>query len=298
MHDSIIFDIDGVLIDITKSYDLTTDMTCRHVLASLQVEPVSITGDVIDGFKETGGFNDEIDLTYACILSIYAARQTGADPYDIMRDAAHHADQTGIDSTMRYIGSICDVSGIISRLGPPGDRNGAVQRTFDQIFYGPQLYREIFGEPCQFDAAMIDGDNILVTKSTLDAISARFGKKIAIVSGRGYRSASYSLGGLVEYFDVPSSAFLEDMPRHLAKPNPKPLVDAIASMGSSGCIYVGDSMEDCMMARDARAQGYDVGFFGIVGASKNPQNRRRMFEGMGVDTILDSVHEIPKILND
>ncbi|MBL7018803.1 MAG: phosphatase, partial [Nitrosopumilus sp.] len=63
--DAIIFDCDGVLIDITKSYDLAIIQTTQYVLENLAKIDSSIDVDfkIIDGFKSTGGFNDEVDLT-------------------------------------------------------------------------------------------------------------------------------------------------------------------------------------------------------------------------------------------
>ncbi|MEE8179114.1 MAG: phosphatase, partial [Nitrosopumilaceae archaeon] len=65
--DSVIFDCDGVLIDVSNSYDVTIQRTTEYILkeiASLEkFDPV--TSKMIDGFKATGGFNDEVDLTYA-----------------------------------------------------------------------------------------------------------------------------------------------------------------------------------------------------------------------------------------
>ena len=70
--DSIIFDCDGVLIDITKSYDLAIIKTTQYVLENFAKinDAINIDFKIIDGFKSTGGFNDEVDLTYAAIISI------------------------------------------------------------------------------------------------------------------------------------------------------------------------------------------------------------------------------------
>ena len=77
MFDSLIFDCDGVLIDITKSYDQTIITTTKYVLETLANidDSIDIDFKIIDGFKSTGGFNDEVDLTYAAILSIVAAKK-------------------------------------------------------------------------------------------------------------------------------------------------------------------------------------------------------------------------------
>ena len=63
--DSIIFDCDGVLIDITESYDLAIQKTTDYILKKFAniSNPITITSEIIDGFKATGGFNDEVDLT-------------------------------------------------------------------------------------------------------------------------------------------------------------------------------------------------------------------------------------------
>ena len=74
--DAIIFDCDGVLIDIKKSYDLTIIKTTKYVLETFAniLDSIDVDFKIIDGFKSTGGFNDEVDLTYAAILSIVAAK--------------------------------------------------------------------------------------------------------------------------------------------------------------------------------------------------------------------------------
>jgi len=75
--DSIIFDCDGVLIDVTNSYDMAIQRTTEYILKEIanisKFDP--ITSEIIDGFKSTGGFNDEVDLTYAAILSLAAANK-------------------------------------------------------------------------------------------------------------------------------------------------------------------------------------------------------------------------------
>ncbi|MDO8641515.1 MAG: phosphatase, partial [Nitrosarchaeum sp.] len=50
--DGIIFDCDGVLIDITKSYDLTIDKTVKYVLENFSqiTNCIEINSKIIDGF--------------------------------------------------------------------------------------------------------------------------------------------------------------------------------------------------------------------------------------------------------
>lgn len=297
--DSIIFDCDGVLVDITESYDKTIDKTCRYVLKEFaDIDAVTIDGTIIDGFKATGGFNDEVDLTYACILSLYAAQHLGKTPQEFLLEVIGHADKTGILSVQKYLKSISDISDFESKLGSLEERhNNLVYMIFDQIFFGPQLYKKLFKRESTFhDPAMIDNDLVIVSTKLMQMLQKEFGEKIAIVSGRGIESIRYSLKGILDSFDITSSAFLEDEPRSLAKPNPAALIRAIKSMDSSNCLYVGDSMEDYIMAKQAFTV-VPATFCAIIGTSKNPEQKRRLFQESGVELILYSINDIPKILN-
>ena len=94
--DAIIFDCDGVLIDITKSYDLAIIKTTQYVLKNLaQIDnAIDIDFKIIDGFKSTGGFNDEVDLTYAVILSLVAANKLHKDQTNFIFDVIKNSDST------------------------------------------------------------------------------------------------------------------------------------------------------------------------------------------------------------
>ena len=118
-----------------------------------------------------------------------------------------------------------------------------------------------------------------------------------MVTGRGKESVSYSMKELLNEFDLNNSAFLEDEPRELAKPNPKRLLDSIQGMNSVSTLNVGDSMEDFIMAKKVSDLGHQTTFCGIIGTSKNPQEKLELFEKNGAVLILDSIHLIPKVLN-
>ena len=96
--DSIIFDCDGVLIDVTKSYDTTINKTISYVLkevADITVD-TPLTNEILLKFKSTGGFNDEIDITYSGILCFSAAKKLNKDPVEWILDVLKSADDTGI----------------------------------------------------------------------------------------------------------------------------------------------------------------------------------------------------------
>ncbi|MGB6463641.1 MAG: HAD family hydrolase [Nitrosotalea sp.] len=301
--DAVIFDCDGVLIDVSNSYDLAIKKTVDFVaneIASIN-KPSLVTTEMIDSFKKTGGFNDEVNVAYVMILAAVASEKTGKNFSDLVFEAAKNADQTGVKSVERYLDSIkIDLTDIKTKLVYPAKRfESTLSSIFDEIFYGTDLYIQLYKRSPKFfnGKGLIENDVVLVTKNLLDELRQRFGKKISIVTGRGVISAKHSLKKLFDEFDLKTSRFLEDEPREMAKPNPQSLISSIKGMGASCSIFVGDSMEDFIMAHKAVESGNPTLFCGIYGTSKDHEAKRDFFEQKGADMVLESIHLLPKALN-
>jgi len=301
MFDSLIFDCDGVLIDITKSYDQTIITTTKYILETLAkiTDSIDIDFKIIDGFKSTGGFNDEVDLTYAAILSIIAAKKLKKDQTEFIFNVIKNSDSTGIKSVENFLKKQIDVSEIIDQLSYPGShKENILYQTFDQLFYGPELYSKLFQNSSKFsDPGLIENDDVIFNDTLSEKLQKKFGKQISMVTGRGKESVRYSLKHLLEKFDLKNSVFLEDESRDLAKPNPQALINSISGMNSKSCLYVGDSMEDFLMAKKSTILGYKTTFCGIIGTSKNPQEKLKLFEQNEAILVLDSIELLPKVLN-
>ncbi len=299
--DAVIFDCDGVLIDITKSYDLAIIKTTQYVLENLAKIDSSINVDfkIIDGFKSTGGFNDEVDLTYAAIISLVAAKKLEKDQTSFIFDVIKNSDSSGIISVEKYIENQIDISDIKKQLSYPGTHHdNPLYQIFDQIFYGPQLYKKLFNNTSNFsEPGLIEQDDVILNDILFEKLQKKFNSKIAMVTGRGKESVSYSLKSLLTKFNLNNSMFLEDESRELAKPNPQSLLNSIQGMNCTTTLYVGDSMEDFIMAKRTTDLGHDTIFCGIIGTSKNPQEKLELFERNGAILVLDSINLLPKVLN-
>ena len=299
--DAIIFDCDGVLIDITKSYDLAIIKTTRYVLKTFAKidDVIDVDFKIIDGFKSTGGFNDEVDLTYAAILSLVAAKKLKKDQSTFISNVIENADSSGIASVEKYVENLVDISDIKKTLSYPGthDQN-LLYRIFDQLFYGPDLYQKLFKKPSNFSQpGLIEQDDVIIDDLLIEKLAKKFNYKMAMVTGRGKESVRYSLKKMLDKFDLKNSVFLEDEPRDLAKPNPKPLMNSLMGMGSALTLYVGDSMEDFIMAKKVTELGHKTIFCGITGTGKNPLEKLDLFEHNDAILVLDSIHLLPKVLN-
>jgi len=299
--DTIIFDCDGVLIDITKSYDLAIIKTTRYVLENFAKinDTIDVDFKIIEGFKSTGGFNDEVDLTYAAIISLVAAKKLEMDQTSFIFNVIKNIDSTGIVSVEKYLENLVDIFDIKKQLSYPGTHHqNPLYQIFDQLFYGPELYQKLFNASSKFsESGLIEQDDIILNNLLIEKLQKKFNSKIAMVTGRGKESVRYSLRELLDKFNLTNSVFLEDELRELAKPNPKPLLDSIKGMNGTSTLYVGDSMEDFIMAKRVSRLGHKTIFCGIIGTSKNPQEKLALFDQNDAVLVLDSIHLLPKVLN-
>ena len=300
--DSIIFDCDGVLVDIRNSYDHAINKTISAIMKELFNDEVGdiVTSKIHFGLKSVGGFNDEVAVVYAIVMTLAASKKSEIEFEKLIIDVINNANESGINSIDDYFkDQNIDLMEIKSKLDYENSRKVSyIHRIFNQLFYGPKLYEEIFNEKSQFnDEPLIDLDDIVLDNNLMSKLKNRFGAKISTVTGRGKFAFSYSMKNFLEKFDIENSVFLEDRPLELAKPNPESLIESISKINSKCSLYVGDSMEDLLMVQKCQEQGYDVSFCGIYGSSDEPELKYELFQKNDAPFILESIQELPKALN-
>ena len=199
----------------------------------------------------------------------------------------------------KYIENLVNISDIKNQLSYPGtSHQNPLSKIFNQLFYGPELYKKLFNGVSNFsESGLIENDDVILNDLLIEKLRKKFNSNIAMVTGRGKESVKHSLKSLLNEFNLDNSVFLEDESRELAKPNPQPLLNSIQGMNSICTLYVGDSMEDFIMAKKVTDLGYNTIFCGIIGTSKNPQEKLDLFEQNDAILVLDSIHQLPKVLN-
>jgi len=300
--DSIIFDCDGVLVDIRNSYDHAINKTISAIMKELFNDEIGdvVTSKIHFGLKSVGGFNDEVAVVYAIVMTLAASKKSGIEFEKLIIDVIANANESGINSIDDYFkDQNIDLMKIKSKLDYENSRKiSYIHRIFNQLFYGPKLYQEIFNEKSQFDdEPLIDLDDIVLDNNLIFKLKNRFGTKISTVTGRGKFAFSYSMKNFLDDFDMENSVFLEDRPLNLAKPNPESLIESISGINSKCSLYIGDSMEDLLMVQKCQEKGYDVSFCGIYGSSDEPELKYELFEKNKASFILESIQELPKALN-
>ena len=76
--DSIIFDCDGVLVDIRNSYDEAINKTISAIMKELFDDDVGyvVTSKIHFDLKAVGGFNDEVAVVYAVVMTLIASKKS------------------------------------------------------------------------------------------------------------------------------------------------------------------------------------------------------------------------------
>jgi HAD superfamily hydrolase (TIGR01549 family) len=232
-------------------------------------------------------------------LCFIAAKKLNKDPTELILDVINNADDSGIIYIENFLNKIdMGISDVKVRLGYPStDKNDLIHSTFDQLFFGPELYSKIFQRESKFsEKGFIENDQVIVNSELIEALKKKFNDKIAIVTGRGFNAINSSLKEILNQFNVDNSVFLEDESRDLAKPNPQSLIRAMKGLNSKNCLYVGDSMEDMILAQKASELGFQATFCGIYGSGKLPKMKKKLFVEHNASLILESINQLPDAL--
>lgn len=325
--DALVLDCDGTLVRINRSYNACIIESAGRVLASLLGDEWKgfVDEQMILAFRMSGGFNNDVDTTYACVLAALAYSSSSSsssstsnassieDARSFAYHLAKHADSRGIESVEEYLAGIGKANAVRTareHTGYPGLVGSSMLATlFDELFYGKELFVKMHGIEPRFNhgKGFIEYDEVVVSKDCLDALKSMFNGNVAIVSGRSRIAAEYALRDRLEYFNISASVFIEDEDKYVkrngirmnvVKPSPYALLKSLKAMDACSAIVVGDSAEDLIMARSASStHSYRTYFIGVYGTSIDAEKQKHMFINMGSDAILENVNLLPELLS-
>jgi len=308
-YDAIIFDIDGVLIDVINSYNQTIIKTTQRILDFIFKIKMNLTHipieKLISKFRHTGGFNNDIDTTYSIILTIvYCKKMNKCNRSEILNfflNLLEKIDDKGILSVENELEKLGEIGDIKNKLEYPKDGN-IVSTVFNEIFYGKDLYMEQFKKNSKyyFGKPLINNDKIIIKEKTIQDLSKEFNGKLILISGRSRVASYFTLNNLLNYFIKDACIFLEDEKREYAKPSTYAIHKVFNQLKLKNAIYVGDSIEDFLMVERFRDENNraKIIFCGVYGTNAiSSKDLKRLFELKRADIIVENVNDIPNILN-
>jgi len=248
--DAVIFDMDGVLIDISRSIRVVNCLAVPHYLRTVLGWPTPddlLTSADIELFKNAGGFNDDLDLTYALVL-FYIAKgreNPSAAPEtlnvlqpNLNRFAARVKERGGGVKTAEDI--MFEHLTRDDKLAVETDyRKHLIKQVFLEMFAGehsPRLYG--------FTPTLYTGPGYInYDVPLLDLARLPENKMLGIQTGRSLEEARFGLE-MCGLLDRIPAAHIVTQSDGFKKPHPGGLTALAGRMGFTNAVYIGDTWDD------------------------------------------------------
>ncbi len=297
--DCILFDMDGVMLDVSLSFRIATVETTQfYIKEQLGLEDTGklIEPDETELFKFAGGFNDDWDLTNAAVLFLIGKwAQSGAkDTLSLREFGPDWREFTA--SLKRKGGGLQQAEGFVLEMLKPGERREfarawnpkLVTRLF-QEFYGGASCRDLYG----FDPEYVHGEGFykrekVIIKPELVPTNLQTG----LVTGRYRAEAKLGLhhARLTNKFPengwvVPDSGF--------KKPDGRTLLLAREKLDFKMGLFIGDIMDDLQTVfnyRELKGAGKARIYSAIVLSGPSGDKHKREFLEAGADIVAPDVN--------
>jgi phosphoglycolate phosphatase-like HAD superfamily hydrolase len=319
----IVFDMDGVLIDVSRSYRETVRETARLFFKTAPSsgklpKPLFPLADLA-AVKQSGGLNNDWDLSCLVISLLFNGVEKPAvderqDPWERYRETINRCNLAPLaeflKSTPKPLSALLGKAGkaqntFINGLytGDVGSGN-IIKQIFQEVYLGKDLFEATYGLEPQFyfDEGYNQREQLLIDKNLLAELAENH--IVAIATGRPRAEAHYPLEhfGIRKYFaDILAlEDCLEEEARlleteakkvSLSKPDPY-MLDAIAENQKdlfTGSYYIGD-MPDDMQAAKRSAAGYSS--VGILLSAPDKARLKADLLKAGADTVIDDFDQL------
>jgi HAD superfamily hydrolase (TIGR01548 family) len=261
--DSLIFDIDGVLIDITDSIRAVNSLTADYYFGQIQnwgpTEGLLLSSDV-ELFKNAGGFNNDWELSNAvAILYLYKWFHYGKTTVAELR-ALKPTIPEYTDEIAKRGGWLKAAVSIIEELATPGEFQQIKQHWNPELIV--QIFQELFaGDLCKelyhFEPSLLDHSThrglIYKDRPIVNLSKLPSHLNLGVVTGRCLTEAVAALRLIGMSGLLPANHMVTD-DDGIKKPHPRILQKVADRMGTHVGIYVGDTLDDLRTVQLHQAQ--------------------------------------------
>ncbi|WP_053948932.1 TIGR01548 family HAD-type hydrolase [Halolamina sediminis] len=291
MHaDAVVLDVDGVLVDVADSYR-------RAIIETVQRRHGgTIERATIQRFKDAGGFNNDWELTDAATLFVLA-REAGyeGDAADFTDAIAAH-DKGGLAAARAVLREAATPEGFDPDAVEAEWDPESVRETFQALYLGTELYRDIEGEEPPFEApGYIHDEPVLVESGTIERLQS--GVSVGVLTGRPAAEADIALerAGL----SVPEEHRFTMDDWAAGKPHPHALTTLAERFDADSVAFVGDTLDDVRTAVNAAEEDPSRTYHGVgvLTGGLTGDSGRQKYEAAGAAAVIDSVNDLPDLLD-
>ncbi len=298
--DTLVFDIDGILIDVRDSYReaicQTVQFYFKEILRFQGLQNL-INPEEVKYFKMAGGFNNDWDLSSAVVL-FYLIK----------------AEENNLENIDELRSNKPDIKTFTTRILPPGGGLGKVvdlveknwdikdkifnqwdkkliTKIFKEIYAGEEYCFNIYGfNPSLIKSeGLIKKEKIIIDKKKKDFLQ---NYSIGILTGRTKREARIAL----ERLSCEDNVFdgkIVTADDGLEKPHPEGLKKLSTSLKTKLGIYIGDVWDDLITAKNFNKEVKEIKFLSAIVLAEgfNLQNRTiEFYLNEGVDLLAQDVN--------
>ena len=281
--DAVVFDIDGVLVDVSDSYRRTIVETLERVHGR------PIAREDIQQFKNAGGFNNDWALTDAAALYLLGRREGLEMEIPAFTDAIE-TEGGGLDAARTVLERRLEPTPherVLADWSPERNR-----RVFQTLYLGSELYRELEGGEAPFVApGYINHEQVLLEPTCAESLD----RPVGVLTGRPADEAEIALERVP--LEVPDGRrfTMDDWTK--GKPEPDALVTLADRLGAERLLFLGDTLDDVRTA--INADGVDDRTYhgvGVLTGGLSGSSGRERFQQVGASAVLDSVNDLPELL--
>ncbi len=296
--DGVIFDVDGVLVDVRSSFRKaiieTAAFFCRRHLGAKLCRKISPA--LVKKFKLTPGFNNDWELTYSMILILINYFEKHFKPNQIADFNLFSADY--LNEVARLGGGLKAARKVFETRLPSTYRKwyslipfSMVKRIFQELYGGVDFCSYLYGFQPQTvkKEGLVNLEKVLVSKELLK----RFYPNLGLITGRTKEETSLflSLSGFKSLFS--DEAIIHDRLTE-NKPHPEPLKRLMEKLGLTQAVYLGDVLDDWLMVEKyCKIKRRKAVLGGIIVPSKR---EIKFFADQNVDLIATSTENALKFL--
>lgn len=328
----IVFDMDGVLIDVAQSYRdavrETAGLFFRPAKGSQELpQPLFALSDLAN-LKQSGGLNNDWDLTCVVISLLYSVipsastrpikPATDVDAWQAYQNWIASMDVHPLASYLKTHSS--PLAALYAERGKQvhafvdsfyqGDvgQGNIIKQIFQEIYLGRDLFKRMYGFETRVwrDPGFILREAVLIKPGILERLGQN--NTLAIATGRPAPEADIPLRqfNLATYFDMvytlddclrEERAIFEREGRRVSLSKPSPyMLNAISSaLHDKGgrCYYIGDMPDDMIAASRA-----DAGFIGVgvVYGSSDKSRLKAELERNGAHCVVERAEDLLEVI--
>lgn len=281
--DTIVFDVDGVLIDVSKSFTQAVKEIVRHHVKYTEAD--ATLEEHIAALRRVGGFNNDWDLAYGLIALLRARATDGPDqgPLGLEEISA----RTGVRGLE-----------LVGTLVPPDalPEYEEVLATGQRLYWGFDTAKQPQhnGTDHESEGGLYRLEEPFVTLGFFDELRGLGVKKLGVFTGRNRREVRQALETLGYTSQSPFDAIVTS--EEFSKPDPAALFYLARVLETTRGIYVGDTGDDLRLVQEYSKSATKHGhtFVSVMIATGQSAD---YFKRNGADVVLKTVGELPRLLD-